>query len=75
VLVWVALLLQNAVLLPMLEARAQTIIAGGVPAGASPHAFYAALEVLKVLALIVAAVLSLQPPRPIVRPEKRGRPS
>src|SRR5271154_3134958 len=44
------LLLQSVFLFPLLDARAQTIIAGGVPAGASPHAAYAALEVLKVLA-------------------------
>jgi hypothetical protein len=55
-----ALLVQTVWLFPSLEARAQTLIAGGVPAGHSPHAAYATLEVLKVLALVAAAVLALK---------------
>jgi hypothetical protein len=57
-----ALLLQTVWLFPLLDARAQTLIAGGVPAGPSPHASYASLEVLKVLALTLAAVLALRTP-------------
>ncbi len=56
---------QSVWIFPTLEARAQTIIAGGVPTAASPHAFYVLLEVLKLVALVTAAVLSLQPPRRI----------
>jgi hypothetical protein len=57
------LVLQTVWIFPVLDARAQTIIAGGAPAGASPHALYGALEVLKVLALLAAGVLSLQSER------------
>jgi hypothetical protein len=57
-----ALLVQTVWLFPLLDARAQTVIAGGIPAGPSPHASYASLEVLKVLALTVAAVLALRAP-------------
>jgi Domain of unknown function (DUF4149) len=59
------LVLQMAWIFPVLDARAQTVIAGGVPAGASPHALYGALEVLKVLALLAAGVLSLQSQRQV----------
>jgi hypothetical protein len=57
-----ALLAQTVWLFPLLDARAQTLIAGGVPVGPSPHSAYASLEVLKVLALILAAVLVLRAP-------------
>jgi hypothetical protein len=57
-----ALLVQTVWLFPALEARAQTLIAGSVPVGHSPHAAYATLEVLKVLALVAAAVLVLKAP-------------
>jgi hypothetical protein len=56
----VALLVQTVWLFPELDARAQTLIAGGVPVGHSSHAAYATLEVLKVLALVAAAVLALR---------------
>jgi hypothetical protein len=55
----VTLVVQTEFLFPALEARAQTLIAGGVPVGHSPHAAYAVLEVLKVLSLLAAAVLVL----------------
>lgn len=54
-----ALLVQTAWLFPLLDSRAQTLMAGGSPVGASPHAAYGILEVLKVLALILASVLAL----------------
>ncbi len=55
-----ALLVQTVWLFPALDARAETLINGGVPVGHSPHAAYAVLEVLKVLALIAAGVLALK---------------
>jgi uncharacterized membrane protein len=55
-----ALFVQTVWLFPVLDARAQTIIDGGVPVGHSTHAAYATLEVVKVLALIAAAVLALK---------------
>jgi hypothetical protein len=57
-----ALLIQTVWLFPALDARAQTLIDGGVPVGHSPHAAYATLEVLKVLALTAAAVFALKAP-------------
>ena len=57
-----ALLAQTVWLFPALDFRAQTLIDGGVPMGHSPHAAYAILEVLKVLALIAAAVFALKTP-------------
>jgi hypothetical protein len=57
-----ALLIQTVWLFPVLDARAQVLISGGVPTGHSTHAAYATLEVLKVLALIAAAVLALRAP-------------
>ena len=59
-----ALLVQTVWLFPVLDARAQALINGGVPVGPSPHAAYAMLEVLKVLALIAAAVLVLKTASP-----------
>jgi hypothetical protein len=56
----VTLLLQMAWIFPQLNARAETIIAGGVPSGPSHHALYGVLEVVKVLALVTAAVVALQ---------------
>jgi hypothetical protein len=54
-----ALLLQMTWIFPILDARAQVVIAGGIPQGASPHALYGALEVVKLLALGTASVLAL----------------
>ena len=51
----VALVVQHLAVLPVLDERARILIAGGTPAGASPHAAYVALEVAKVLLLLVAA--------------------
>jgi hypothetical protein len=59
------LLLQVVWIFPILDARAQAIIAGGVPVGTSPHGFYALLEGLKVLALLLAAREVLVAPRQI----------
>jgi hypothetical protein len=59
-----ALLVQTVWLFPVLDARAQVLIDGGVPVGPSPHAAYATLEVLKVLALIAAAVFALKTASP-----------
>lgn len=57
------LVLQMACIFPVLDGRARVLIAGGVPSGASPHALYGGLELLKVLALLAAALLSLQASR------------
>ncbi len=56
------LLFQMAWIFPMLDARAQVIISGGVPTAPTPHALYGVLEVVKLLALGVAAVLALRAP-------------
>lgn len=50
----VILAVQVALIVPVLDARAAVYIAGGTPAGTSPHGFYVGLEVLKLLALMVA---------------------
>jgi hypothetical protein len=55
-----ALLVQTVWLFPILDARAETFLHGGVPVGPSPHAAYGSLEVLKLVALVVAAVLALR---------------
>ena len=60
---YAALLLQVVWIFPELDARAQVLISGGIPTGPSHHALYAILEVVKLLALIVAAVLALESPR------------
>jgi len=57
------LLVQMGLLFPVLDARAQTVISGGVPTGANPHTAYGVLEVLKLLALVTGAVLALSSPR------------
>ena len=58
------LVVQMGWLFPILDARAQTVIAGGVPTGANPHLAYGVLEVVKLLLLLAAAVLALLPRRP-----------
>jgi hypothetical protein len=71
-----ALVVQTAWLFPLLDARAQTLMAGGSPVGASPHAAYGMLEVVKVLALILASVLALaaNTPSPGTRPRPPSGP-
>ncbi len=59
-----ALLVQMGWVFPVLDARAQTIISGGVPTGANPHAAYGLLEALKLLALVSGAVVALRTARP-----------
>jgi hypothetical protein len=56
----VALILQMAWIFPVLDARAEVVIAGGVPSGSSPHALYGVLELLKLLALGTASVVALR---------------
>ena len=65
-LVWLALAgaalvvaLQALCLLPVLDARAVLIIEGATPPAAPWHALYITLEVLKLLALLVAGWLAL----------------
>jgi hypothetical protein len=67
-LVAAALLLQMTWIFPVLDARAQVVIAGGTPQGASPHALYGALELVKLLALGTASVLALVS-SPMEKPE------
>jgi hypothetical protein len=57
-----ALLLQMVWIFPALDARAQVVIAGGIPQGSSPHALYGVLELVKLLALGTASVLALRSP-------------
>lgn len=59
-----ALVVQMGWLFPLLAARAEAILSGGVPTGPNPHGAYGLLEVLKVLGLITGAVLALLPSRP-----------
>lgn len=57
----VALAVQMAWIFPVLEARAEAIIAGGTPVGGPAlHTLYGVLEVLKLLALGAAAILALR---------------
>lgn len=58
-----ALVVQMGWLFPVLNARAETLISGGMPTGSNPHAAYGVLEVAKVLALASGAVLALWPSR------------
>ena len=51
--VWLSLALQTVWLLPILDARAELIIQGQLPAPSSLHTIYVVLEVLKVIALAV----------------------
>ncbi len=51
--------LQALWLLPVLDARAETIIQGGTPPSAPWHALYIVAEVLKLLALLAAGWLAL----------------
>lgn len=51
-----ALLIQHLALLPVLDERARIVIAGGTPAGGSPHVLYILLEVVKVLLLVLAGL-------------------
>jgi hypothetical protein len=51
VVVALAVLSQQLWLLPLLDARVETILAGGTPSRSSLHAGYVAIELLKVLAL------------------------
>jgi hypothetical protein len=50
---------QGLWLLPVLDARAETIIQGGTPPAAPWHTLYIAVEVLKLLALLVTGWLAL----------------
>jgi hypothetical protein len=50
---------QGLWLLPVLDARAETIIQGGTPPEAPWHTLYVAAEVLKLLALLVIGWLTL----------------
>jgi hypothetical protein len=55
--------LQALWLLPVLDARAEMIIQGETPPRAPWHALYIAIEVLKLLALLVVGWLALWRPR------------
>ncbi|MFB9830795.1 hypothetical protein [Actinoallomurus acaciae] len=59
VLATVCLLAQMAVLRPALDRRAAVVITGGEVAPSRLHLGYVALEVIKVVALVVAGALSL----------------
>ena len=50
---------QGLWLLPVLDARAETIIQGGTPPAAPWHALYVLVEALKLLALLVTGWLAL----------------
>jgi MFS superfamily sulfate permease-like transporter len=56
------LLVQMAWIFPVLDARAEVVIAGGVPSGSSPHTLYGVLEILKLVALGATAVVALRTP-------------
>jgi hypothetical protein len=52
--------MQGLWLLPLLDARAETIIQGGTPPAAPWHSLYIAAEVLKLLALLATGWLVLR---------------
>jgi hypothetical protein len=56
-------ILQGLWLLPVLDARAQLIIQGETPPSAPWHTLYIAIEVLKLLALLLVGWLALWRPR------------
>jgi hypothetical protein len=58
-----AVILQALWLLPVLEARAEMIIQGETPPSAPWHTLYIAVEVLKLLSLLVIGWLALWRPR------------
>lgn len=55
---WVVLLVQVAVIRPMLNARTDAILAGADPGGSSLHTFYVAADVLLLAGLVVYIVLA-----------------
>lgn len=55
--------LQSVWLLPVLDARVQTLLAGGNPPAAPYHVLYIGLECVKLVALLAAGVLSLRAAR------------
>jgi hypothetical protein len=57
------ILLQALWLLPVLDARAEMIIRGETPPSAPWHTVYIAIEVLKLLALLLVGWLALWRPR------------
>jgi hypothetical protein len=71
-LVAVSLLLQMRWLFPLLEAQAQGALAGAVPTDSAAHRGYVRLEALKLLALGVAAYVSLWPEKPGPRAPSAG---
>jgi hypothetical protein len=68
------IVLQGLWLLPVLDARAEMIIQGETPPSAPWHTLYIAIEVLKLLSLLVVGWLALWRPQPRRAPARR-RPS
>jgi hypothetical protein len=60
-LVTAALVLQMVWVFPELAARAQAVLAGGMPPGPSRHTVYTLLEALKLFGLVAGAVVSAWP--------------
>jgi len=56
-LLCIILLLQTLWLLPVLDARAQIIIDGGIPSGNSPHIIYVIAEFVKFICLVTAGIM------------------
>jgi hypothetical protein len=59
-------------LLPVLDARAELIIQGGIPEPAPWHALYIGVEVVKLLALLATGWLTLWRPRRLSRTRRRS---
>jgi hypothetical protein len=57
------IVLQGVWLLPVLDARAEMIIQGGTPPRAPWHTLYIAVEVLKLLSLLIVGWLALWRPQ------------
>jgi hypothetical protein len=57
-----ALVVQQFVLLPLLDARVAAVIAGTPSSSSSPHLFYVGLEVLKVVVLGWAGLRTVRTP-------------
>lgn len=71
---WTVLLVQLAVIRPILNARTDVILAGGDPGGSSLHTFYVIADVLLIGLLVAYIVVVARAPRVQVAQETPIRP-
>ena len=57
---FVTLIIDNAILMPILDARIDIITSGSTPPKSNAHWWYVALEVLKLLSLIAAGTIFMK---------------